>query len=205
VHLIDPVPRLVAEAETRNRTCARKLKSCAIGDARSLNWAANSVDVVLELGPLYHLIEREHRLQALREAQRVLTPGGRFFAAAISWFASALDGLRKDLFVDDTFRAIVKQDLIDGIHRNNTGQLEYFTTAKFHRPDELEFELIDAGFIDVEVFGIEGPGWLFPDFGDRWAEPRRREDLLAVARALEREPSVQGISAHLLAVGRKIR
>ena len=97
----------------------------------------------------------------------------------------------------------MKRDLNDGIHRNDTGRLEYFTTAKFHRPNELKAELIDAGFTDVEVLGIEGPGWLFPDFEERWKDMRRRRDLLMVARSLEREPSIQGISPHLLAVGKK--
>jgi len=182
---------------------ARGIKSCSIGDARALEWKSNSVDAVLELGPLYHLVQRADRSEALQEALRVLVPGGRVFAAAISWFASALDGLSRDLFADETFRAIVKRDLNDGIHRNDTGRLEYFTTAKFHRPNELKAELIDAGFTDVEVLGIEGPGWLFPDFEERWKDMRRRRDLLMVARSLEREPSIQGISPHLLAVGKK--
>jgi len=203
VHLIDPVASLVAHAQACSQMAARGIKSCSIGDARALEWKSNSVDAVLELGPLYHLVQRADRLEALQEALRVLVPGGRVFAAAISWFASALDGLSRDLFADETFRAIVKRDLNDGIHRNDTGRLEYFTTAKFHRPNELKAELIDAGFTDVEVLGIEGPGWLFPDFEERWKDMRRRRDLLMVARSLEREPSIQGISPHLLAVGKK--
>ena len=39
-----------------------------VGDATSLSHADGSFDVVLLLGPLYHLTEREDRLQALREA-----------------------------------------------------------------------------------------------------------------------------------------
>jgi SAM-dependent methyltransferase len=203
VHLIDPVANLVAHAQALNETAAHSLQSCRIGDARSLDWKSDSVEAILELGPLYHLIEREERLQALREASRVLIPGGCLFAAGISWFASALDGLSRDLFADETFRKIVTRDLADGIHRNDTGQLDYFTTAKFHRPEELRAEFVEAGLVDVEVLGIEGPGWLFPDFKERWKDPRRRHDLLMVARAFERESSVQGVSAHLLAAGRK--
>ncbi len=51
------------------------------------------MDAVLLLGPLYHLPERADRLAALAEARRVLRPGGVVFAAAISRFASMLDGL----------------------------------------------------------------------------------------------------------------
>jgi ubiquinone/menaquinone biosynthesis C-methylase UbiE len=203
VHLIDPVSHLVSQAGRRSDAAARRIASCSLGDARALKWDDESVDVILELGPLYHLIHPEERAGALKEALRVLRPGGNVFVAGISRFASALDGLCRDLLADITFQGIVKADLEDGIHRNVTGQLEYFTTAKFHRPEELEVEVAVAGFADVEVFGIEGPGWMLPDFEERWADPRRRQDLLEIARRLEREPSVQGISAHLLAVGKK--
>lgn len=78
-----------------------------------------------------------------------------------------------------------------------------FTTAYFHRPDELKAEVLSAGFDCRAVFGLEGPGWILPDFDERWADPRRREDLLRIACALEREESIVGLSAHLLAVGTK--
>lgn len=37
---------------------------------------------------------------------------------------------------------------------------------------------------------------------ERLADPRRRDDLLRVARLLESEPSLLGVSAHLLMVAR---
>jgi hypothetical protein len=79
----------------------------------------------------------------------------------------------------------------------------HFTTAYFHRPDELRAEVVSAGFHCQAVLGLEGPGWILPDFAERWADPRMREDLLRVARALEKEAPIVGLSAHLLAVGIK--
>ncbi len=201
VHLIDPVSRHVAQA--RSQQAEKPIASCTVGDARALQWADRSIEVVLLLGPLYHLINRAERLRALREAYRVLSPGGYLFAAGISRFASILDGLSEDLFVDPPFWRIVEQDLREGIHRNETGKLEYFTTAQLHRPEELEDEVKEMGFVEVAVLGLEGVGWLLPDFAERWGDPRRRDDLLKAAQALEREPSIRGVSAHLLAVARK--
>jgi hypothetical protein len=123
--------------------------------------------------------------------------------AAISWFASLLDGVSRNLLHDPAFKSIVEADLNSGIHLNETGQLDYFTTAKFHRPDELKSEILNAGFQGVEVFGIEGPAWILPDFEERWRDPRRKLDLMTLAQRLQSEPSVQGVSAHLLASGRK--
>jgi ubiquinone/menaquinone biosynthesis C-methylase UbiE len=202
VHLVDPVARLVAEARRRSATRPRPLGSCRVGDARGLDFPAHSADMVLLLGPLYHLTEAADRTRALREARRVLKPGGRLFAAAISRWASALDGLSRDLFQDPRFAAIVEQDLREGQHRNPTERLDYFTTAYFHRPDELRAEVSAAGLILEGLYGVEGPGWLFSDVTARLADPRRRTDLLQVARLLESEPSVLGVSAHLLVVAR---
>jgi SAM-dependent methyltransferase len=181
---------------------AKKLRA-ALWGMRALDRSDESADAVLLLGPLYHLVDEADRQKALREAYRVLVPGGLVFAAAISRFASALDGLAQDLFADPAFDQIVERDIVDGIHQNRTGKLEMFTTAKFHRPDELAEEVRAAGFSVLSIDGLEGPGWLFADFNERWQDPRRRDDLLRIARALESEPSIQAISAHILAVARR--
>jgi ubiquinone/menaquinone biosynthesis C-methylase UbiE len=199
VHLVDPVPELVEQA----RQLDGRIASCTVGDARSLNQKDQSTDCVLLLGPLYHLIDASERQRALREAYRVLVPGGLLFAASISRFASALDGLTRDFFADPTFVKIVERDLATGIHENVTGKEEYFTTAQFHRPEELEEEVTAADFSLLQVVGLEGPGWLFESFERRWSNSRCREDILRVARALEAERSIRGISAHLLAVAQR--
>ena len=203
VHLVDAVPRLVEEARQRNQRAARALASCRVGDARSLPFGDNVAELVLLLGPLYHLVDATDRQAALREADRVLRRGGVLIAAGISRWASALDGLSRQLLGDDRFASIVERDLRDGQHRNPTDRLDYFTTAYFHRPEELRQELQRAGLTVDALYGIEGPAWILPDLNDRLADPEQRAALLRVARLLESEPSVTGCSAHLLVVGRK--
>jgi len=203
VHLLDAVPRLVAEARRRTAALSRPLSSCQVGDARALEFADGYADIILLLGPLYHLTDAADRARAFCEAARVLKPEGTVFAAAISRYASALDGVGRDLFQDPRFGAIVEQDLQDGQHRNPTERLDYFTTAYFHRPDDLRAEVQSAGLELEGLYGLEGPGWFLPDLADRWADLRRRDDLLRLARQFEAQPSVLGVSAHLLAVARK--
>ena len=203
VRLFDAVPRLVEVARKRNEHAVRKLATCSVADARALPESNESAEMVLLLGPLYHLVKEEDRRAALAEAIRVLRPGGVLIAAGISRWASALDGLARELLHDPECARIVERDLVDGTHQNPTNRLDYFTTAYFHRPEDLRREVIEAGFKVEGLYGIEGPGWILPDLTERWSDPERREIILQVARALESEPSAIGCSAHLIVVGRK--
>ena len=204
VHLIDPVPKHVEQARAASKKQPKcLLASAEVGDARRLQYADGSVDAVLLLGPLYHLVERDDRLACLHEAHRVLRPGGLAFGAGISHFASLLDSLSHGFFDDAAFAAILDRDLEDGQHRNSTDNPIYFTDAFFHRPGELSREFLSAGFQVLEVLPIEGPGWLARDFERLWEDPVQRERLLGVVRKMEREPSVLGASSHIMAIGRK--
>lgn len=203
VHLVDASARLVDEARRRSASHQHPIASLTVADARSLPQASASAAAVLLLGPLYHLPDAADRLTALGEAFRVLAPGGIVVVAAISRYASALAGLVQKLTLDPRFVEIRNRDLATGQHQNDTGRIEYFTTAYFHRPEDLRDELERARFGDVRVLGVEGIGEWLIDFDERWADPALRHELMDVARRLEAEPSIVGMSAHLLAVGRK--
>ncbi len=52
------------------------------GNALNLSkYSPDTYDIVLELGPLYHLFSFEEKLQVLREAKRVVKPGGLVYCA----------------------------------------------------------------------------------------------------------------------------
>ena len=203
VHLVDGSPRLVEEARRRNATLPRPIASISVADARVLPQPDGSAAAVLVMGPLYHLPARADRITALCEAYRVSTTPGHVIAVAISRYASALDGLCRRRAVDPAFVRMRDRDLIDGQHRNEAYHPEYFTTSYFHRPEDLQAELEEAGFQDVKMLGVEGPGWMLADFDEQWADPVLRKDIMDVARALESERSILAVSAHLLWIGRK--
>jgi SAM-dependent methyltransferase len=174
VALIDLVPEHVALA-------ARELDA-RVGDARALDVASGAFDVCLLLGPLYHLPEREERLQALREAARVATR--LVVVAALSRFAWPLYALRDGGELD---AAAIAETFATG-RGDPVGALP---DAYSHTPAELAGELRDAGLADVAVLGLEGPGWPHADTGAA----------LRAARLCDGVPELTAASAHLLAVG----
>lgn len=201
VRVVDPMPNHVEQA--RLLAGPQRRITADVGDARSLPAEDESVDAVLLLGPLYHLTERTDRVRALREARRVVRPGGFVFVAAISRFASLLDGLSREFLFEPRFRTIVEQDLRDGQHRNPDRTPHWFTTSYFHHPSELPDEANSADLECVEVLGIEGvAGWFRAAF-DRWDDSTDRETILFAAQVTEGDPSLLGASAHLLMVAKR--
>jgi ubiquinone/menaquinone biosynthesis C-methylase UbiE len=199
-HLVDIVPlhieqaRLVAEEPQ-----APQLASLRVGDARKLEFEDESADAVLLFGPLYHLTERDNRLQALAEARRVLRPGGVLFAYAISRYASTIYGLLHVLVWDADYLKMIDLELASGQHRKPEN-LNVFITAFFHHPDELRAELDEAGMLLDEIVGIQGPGWIVPDFEANLKSAERLDILVEIARRMEKDPVV---SPHMLAVARR--
>lgn len=193
VHVIDPISLHVEQAIATGL-------SAEIGDARKLKQADTSVDVVLLLGPLYHLPVQADREAALSEARRVLRPGGLLLAAGISRHAALLDLLVNwdKLHLPGVFE-LVEESVRTGVF-TGPGEAGLFTTSYFHRPAELAAEISDAGFEDVRVFHVEGPGYLVPDLEERLEDPARKEALMKAIRLVEEDHSTL-TSSHLLGVG----
>jgi 2-polyprenyl-3-methyl-5-hydroxy-6-metoxy-1,4-benzoquinol methylase len=171
-----------------------------VGDARQLAAADESFDAVLMFGPLYHLTERVDRIAALREAGRVVRSGGIVAVAAISRFASLFDGLARGFLFDAEFVSVVGEDLTTGQHRNPEDRPHWFTTAFFHHPHQLGEEVADAGLSTRELVGVEGLAVYLPQLAERWEASTGRETILWAARAVEAEPTLLGLSPHLLLV-----
>ena len=195
VQVIDPQLAQVAEAAS-----LPGVTGC-VGDARALPRADASADVVLMLGPLYHLPSRAARLRAWSEALRVVRPGGVIAAAAILRRASLLDYASSGL-LDETNLSRIEVTLRTGEHDPALG----FTDAYFHTVDELRSELDEAGLEESDVLPVEGPGILAVR-GVHRAGGLVSTDLLEsaarLARVAESDPAMLEIGSHLLAVGRR--
>jgi SAM-dependent methyltransferase len=188
--------------QLRHATGGNALISSALADARDLDLPDSCADVVLLLGPLYHLERRADRVQALAEARRVLRPGGVVVAAAITRWAVRMDGILRLRLYEAHPGA---EGELAGIER--TGRLPPFGNDGFtgytHRPGQLRAEVTAGGFEVTDLLCVEGPAFLLGDLPERMASADSRRVVLDTARALERVPELIGLGPHLLAVGRR--
>lgn len=201
VHHRDLVPKHIEQL--RADAAKRDLDvETTVGDAREIGLADGSTDAMLVLGPLYHLPVRDDRLRALREAARVVRPGGPVFVAAISRWAPRLHG-----------EVAERLDLTYPKHRDqvatveSTGRLKALFPGSFsgycHRPAQLRAEIRAAGLDVIDLVGVEGIAFALSDLETRLADPRGRAVVMDAARELARIPELRGISPHLLATARR--
>ena len=206
VHLVDLVSAHVEAASKKLGNLETRAKwTATVGDARTFGFPDSSVDIILLMGPLYHIQESEERIQALEEAARVLRPGGHLFCTIISKFASYLDGLFSGYIRDPEFRQIIEGDLKNSCHSNPTGRPEYFTNAYFQHPDELKMELQKTGFTDIRLVGLEGLLWASNDLETLREDKEAWEASLEFMRTVESDNSIIGISPHIMGIGMKPR
>ena len=201
VHLLDYTPLHIEQAKENGKKLNLELSSYTCGDARNVPYTDNRFDLVLEMGPLYHLQNKMDRMSCLLEARRSLKNGGTIICEAISRYANIFDGFRRNLIDDDKFVDILNENLKSGNH--SPGNTPYFTTAFFHTPDALVEELRQAGFQDISIIAVEGIGSAF-NVDSIFADQRKKNLLLKYIQETESNPDLIGVSSHFMAIGKKI-
>ena len=202
VHLVDPIPLHLDQAREAALQSGIDLAGMYLTHAKALPFEDASFDAALFMGPLYHLVERDARIQALKECKRVLRPGSRIFAVAISRYGTVVEGFFKHYITLPRYADMMRDAARTGQHHNPNRQRGFFTTAYFHKPEELRNELEASGFEDVALRAIEGPWSCIPDFEQKWKDAAFRELLLETIDLMAADPSVLGFGGHIMAIGR---
>ena len=211
VHLIELAENTVEYAKANIMQDCRFVAET--GNALQVNRPDESADVVLLMGPLYHLRDREDRLQSLREAFRVLKKGGLLVAAGISMFSSmtwalSVYGEKKNEnlveFLDDpVFFNMIKGEMTTGDHIRPKEYPKFIAEAYFTTSEEMKSEIAEVGFAVEKAIAVEGYIWFTPHLQEKWMDEASRERLLDIVRITETEPEMMGMSPHFLVVARK--
>jgi ubiquinone/menaquinone biosynthesis C-methylase UbiE len=195
------------DLSTRNLENAQRMaaEQCALirnyvhGTALDLSvFASHEFDVVLLMGPLYHLLTAPERIQAVQEARRVLKPGGLIFAAFISRFAPFRDAAHRGSSWVEDHPDWTDRVLNEGINCQEWGG---FTDAYFEWPEAIAPFMEENGFLTDQITGCEGVVASNEDFLNSLQEPGWRA-WLDLNYRLSKSPAILGASDHLLYCGR---
>lgn len=165
--------------------------------------ADESYDASLLLGPLYHLQREEDRVRAVNELHRVTKKEGIVFVAFQSRIRMAINSLQFPQFwkPNDTIEAI-NTFYDNGIF--NHRDCGRFTGAYYFHVDEIKPFMESHGFATLDLIGSSSINSLLSaEQRDAWEQQGHSQDFLNTLIKLAKEPSVFGISSHLLYIGKK--
>lgn len=207
VVLVDLSPKLLEIAQEKIIEAGVNELVAEITEANVCNlsrWSDNDFDAVLCLGPYYHLPNSDERQMATKEIARVLRPGGLLFAALMPRMVF----LRRTLAIPDERQRLKQTDFVDrvleeGIFENDIPGR--FTNGYGFIPEEVEDFFDGYGFYKIGLYAAEGITIGIQSSLQELAEndPETYKAALDIIVRTADEPSILGMAAHLLYIGRK--
>ncbi|MBQ8823030.1 MAG: class I SAM-dependent methyltransferase [Lachnospiraceae bacterium] len=195
----DLTPRHV---EIINHTLASKdyHMNTAVLDATDMSmFADESFDVVLNMGPFYHLIDEEMRATCLSESMRVLKKGGLLLTAYISrYYVFQYVAMSDKKYLD----ANLAQQLVEtGVLRHDDEKC-FWTDSYYATKQEMEQLYEQHGLEIIDHFAQDGLTPTFASKVDCWNEEEFKI-WCDYHYSVCREESLLGASNHVVIVGRK--
>jgi SAM-dependent methyltransferase len=199
---VDISPSLLARA--RSHAAERKVNLMATVEASATDLGCFDCavfDIVLLLGPLYHLPDEAERRQAMGEAFRVLVPGGMLAAAFLTRYGPLRQLARSDprrlMRFPSRYETLLEHGVLPGPRLG-----EEVVEGYYAHPAEIAPLLAETGFdtvrllavesildlMDTRVAALHGPEWT------AWA------DLLY---DLAGDPGLLAAATHILALARR--
>lgn len=189
---IEVINKIMQDKEYQMRT--------AVLDATDMSmFKDESFDVVLNMGPFYHLLTEESRNKCLLESLRVLKKGGLIFTAYIPrYYVFHLAALSDTRYLD---RKLAEQIIGTGVLKHNDEKC-FWTDTYYSTMSEMEQLYTNNNLYIIDHFAQDGLTPLFSKTIDNWTE-HEFKTWCDYHYSVCREKSTLGASNHVVIVGRK--
>jgi len=199
VTAVELVPELV---EQLNKNAKRQSLSLSVYEANAtdVSFIENySQDIVLILGPLYHIQSKLDREAVLKEANRVLKPNGIVAIAYISRFfiAGLLAKMNNDIVSPTVLSELNESGSVTSLDVN-----PFLRTGYFAKPSEIESLAIQAGFSVENHIATDGYVRFIGQAINQLSE-QQYQAWLSYHLSTCAEPSLLGSSNHGLVIAKK--
>lgn len=206
VTLSDVTPRLVEVAQVKAAELGIEGQFDGFHVLNAVKLAGlrdNLYDASFMLGPLYHLQKEEERILAVSELHRVTKPGGIVFVAFQSRMRMTLTSLQ----LPRHWRPHDSMDAIQAFRSSgvfNHADSGRFTNAYYFDLEEITPFMESHGFETIQLIGSSSIGGLLSQEQIiYWEERGDYPKLLDLLIELAQDPSILGVSSHLLYIGLK--
>lgn len=196
VTLLDLSKRNIDIAKEKSKESGVILKDYIHGNALKLEVFNQKYDVILLMGPLYHLVKLSDRRKVIKDALNLLKPNGLIIASFISNYAPIQDNLYNVSSIESVEELL--RYLKDGENIDGDG----FTTAYFSSHTEASELMSSFGLHELVFAGVENI------LGSKEKEINMLEDKeykkwLELGYKLSQDKNLIGTSQHYLYIGKK--
>lgn len=157
-------------------------------------------DMVLCMGPLYHLLEVEEQYQCIRECMRITRKGGILVFAYLNKYAILPYMMKKK--PEYIRKDIVEKFLKEGKTRWGVDDFCFFTDSYYHTPEEIEAIMNLVGIKKLEHIASDGVSHDYAEMVNSMGEEEFKVWLIYHLHICEQR-SMLGISQHGLFIGQK--
>ena len=165
------------------------------GNACDLSFIeSDTYDIVLLLGPMYHLFNDEDKHKALSEAIRVAKSGAVIYAA----YCNNDTTMYKYFYTKQILRFVDKGEITESYHGKSIRE-EVF---ELYRKSDIDELMKNYNVTRLHFVGVDMLSYLFDDRLDSLNDREFREYMKFLGNICEREDSV-GLSIHMLDVFKK--
>lgn len=172
----------------------------AVLDATDMSmFEDESFDIVLNMGPLYHLVNESDRQKCINESVRVLKKGGLLITAYIPrYYVFQYVAMSNKHFLDSN---LAKQLIQTGELRHDDDKC-FWTDTYYSTSEEMESIYQKQGLKVIDHFAQDGATSHFSEKVDKWSD-EEFEIWCDYHYSICREKSILGASNHVVIVGEK--
>lgn len=176
-----------------------KMKTAVLDATNMSIFSDESFDVVLNMGPFYHLIDENDRKKCLSESVRVLKKGGLLVTAYIPrYYVFQHIAMQDKKYLDS---ALAKQLIKTGKMHHNDEKC-FWTDTYYSTCEEMEQLFIGNKLDVIEHFAQDGITPQFSEKVDKW-NAEQFKVWCDYHYSVCREKSLLGASNHVVIIGQK--
>lgn len=156
-------------------------------------------DVVLNMGPFYHLVNKDDREKCLKESMRVLKKGGILVTAYIPrYYVFQYVAMQNKDFLD----ANLAKQLVETGELHHNDEKCFWTDTYYSTCEEMEALYRQHGLNVIDHFAQDGLTPYFAEKVDKWSDDEFNT-WCDYHYSVCRERSVLGASNHVIIIGEK--
>jgi S-adenosylmethionine-dependent methyltransferase len=198
VTLLDLVKKHIEVAKEKADEFQVQLQRYIHGSALDLpKYSLGKFDVILLMGPLYHLINLQDREKVIKDSMELLNPGGILMASFISAYAPLVDIIKRNLEELKNVDQVMKY-FENGINTPEEG----FTSAYFVKPEEAKSLMSEFNLKMLAFAGIEGLSSVIEQNLNKLPKEAFDKHIDVIYR-LSQDPNIFGCCEHYLYIGVK--